>query len=216
MDFNNKENLDDKDKAELAKSYILEKMLNPDKGEIEDFVPTLHFLAENNPKITRKVGRNYLAKISEMTNTTWDDSEMTKVLDDLAIFVKWPDELKPKRIEWVLGYPQVAAFMNNRVDVLEFGSYKLGGKNGPYSDRSYYKFKSSCCGLHSEAYLGLVNHYCTRSKNEKNNNYLLGAKLLEKLGELMIHDEHIREYVRSMPHSSLRFPTFMQSFVPTL
>ena len=75
MDFNNKDNLDDKDKAELAKSYILEKMLNPDEGERENFVPSLHFLAENNPKITRKVGRNYLTQIMNQSNivSTADD-----------------------------------------------------------------------------------------------------------------------------------------------
>ena len=106
--------------------------------------------------------------------------------------------------------------MNKRVDVLEFGTYKLGGKNGPYSNRPYYKFKSSCCSLHSEAYLGMINLFCTQSKNEKNNNYLLGAKLVYTLAMLMIQDQQILKYVNNVPHSSLRFPTFMQSFVPTL
>ena len=76
--------------------------------------------------------------------------------------------------------------------MLEFGTYKLGGKNGPYADRPYYKFKSACCNLHSEAYLGMINLFCTQSKNEKNNNVLLGAKLVHTLAKLMIKDEHIR------------------------
>ena len=60
MDFNDETKLVPADKKELAKTYILEKMLNPDENEIEDFVPSLHFLATDNEKITRKVGRNYL------------------------------------------------------------------------------------------------------------------------------------------------------------
>ena len=60
MDFNDETKLTTDDKRELAKTYILEKMLNPDDNEVEDFVPSLHFLATDNEKITRKVGRNYL------------------------------------------------------------------------------------------------------------------------------------------------------------
>lgn len=92
----------------------------------------------------------------------------------------------------------------------------MGGKKGPYADKPYYRFKSSCCGLHSEGFLGMVNFYCTGSKDEKNNNFLLGAKLMETLAELMIDDKEIREYVRSMPHPTLRYNNYMQSFVPTL
>ena len=75
MDFTDENKLKKNDKDELAKSYILEKMLNPDEGERENFVPSLHFLAENNPKITRKVGRNYLNQIMNQSNiiSTADD-----------------------------------------------------------------------------------------------------------------------------------------------
>ena len=90
----------------------------------------------------------------------------------------------------------------------------MGGKKNVYADRPYYKFKSSCCSLHSEAFLGMVNYYCTGSKSEKNNNFLLGAKLVETLATLMAIDEQVRDYVRSVPHPTLRFNNFMQSFVP--
>lgn len=90
----------------------------------------------------------------------------------------------------------------------------MGGKKGPYADRPYYRFKSSCCSLHSEAFLGMVNYYCTGSKDEKNNNFLLGAKLVETLATLMCTDVDVLDYVRSVPHPTLRFHNFMQSFIP--
>ena len=54
-------------KIEIVKSSILEKMLKPDKGEIEDFVSTLHLLSKNNEKVTRKVARNYLDLIMKLS-----------------------------------------------------------------------------------------------------------------------------------------------------
>ena len=68
MDFTDENKLSQDDKKELAKSYILEKMLNPDEGEKENFVPSLHFLATDNEKITRKVGRNYLQSMMDPAN----------------------------------------------------------------------------------------------------------------------------------------------------
>ena len=139
-------------------------MLKPDLGEVENFVPALHFLSTDNEKITRKVGRNYLELIMELNKEelTKDPTEMGEKidlqLDNFGKFITLVDSLVDKRIEWVLGFPEVAAFMNKRVEVVEFGTYKIGGKNGPYSERPYYKFKSSCS---TEAYLGMINFYCT-------------------------------------------------------
>ena len=48
-------------KKYMTGQYILSKMLQPDKGETEDFVPALHHLARDNDKVTKKVCRNYLA-----------------------------------------------------------------------------------------------------------------------------------------------------------
>ena len=76
MNFKDEMKLSTDDKKELAKSYILEKMLNPDEGEKENFVPSLHFLAENNEKITRKVGRNYLTQIMNPSNIYSTEAEL--------------------------------------------------------------------------------------------------------------------------------------------
>ena len=109
MDFTDETKLSEIDKKELAKSYILEKMLNPDDNEVEDFVPSLHFLAEDNDKITRKVARNYLTSLNDPDNIWELEENMTKGLDDFSTFVKWPIkrdlDLKRKRMEWVLGFP---------------------------------------------------------------------------------------------------------------
>ena len=75
MNFKDENKLSKDDKKELAKSYILEKMLNPDEGEKENFVPSLHFLAENNEKITRKVGRNYLNQLMNVSYIYSHDAE---------------------------------------------------------------------------------------------------------------------------------------------
>ena len=226
MNYDNLPENQKKYKIELVKSSILEKMLKPDKGEIEDFVPTLHFLSRNNEKVTRKVGRNYLDLIFKMNtlDLSEDATEISKKidfrLDNLEKFIKIDDTIKRERIEWVLGFPEVSSFFNRSVEVVEYGTYKLGGKKGPYCERPYYTFKSSCSGF---AYLSMINHYCTsppgksRRNNEivadgRDNKYLLGAKLLAKLLKLMKEEEIIRNYVRSKPHPSIRFPTFMHSY----
>ena len=150
----------------------------------------------------------------DQENIYYTVDAMTKYLNYFEQFVKLDDRIKARRIELLLGFPTISSEVHKRTEVLEYGTYKMGGKKGPYADRPYYKFKSACCSLHSEAFLGIVNYYCTGSKNEKNNNFLLGAKLMETLATLMIHDEQVREYVRNVPHPTLRFHNFMQSFVP--
>ena len=53
--------IDQDQRKYMTGQYILDKMLQPDKGETEDFVPALHHLATGSAKVTKKVCRNYLA-----------------------------------------------------------------------------------------------------------------------------------------------------------
>ena len=47
-------------KEMVSTKNILSKMLQPDEGEIENFVPTLHALSEDSFGVSKKVSRNYL------------------------------------------------------------------------------------------------------------------------------------------------------------
>ena len=58
-------------------SYILEKMLEPDNGEIEDFKNALHYLSKDCEKVTKKVSKNYLYYIKRLMSVK--DNELGKV-----------------------------------------------------------------------------------------------------------------------------------------
>ena len=79
----------------------------------------------------------------------------------------------------------------------------------PDVNAPYYVFKSSCCDLYAECFLGMVNHFCASPKK-----LLLGVNLLVSLATWMVELPAIKDYVRKMPHPTLRFPTFMQAFIP--
>ena len=84
-------------------------MLSPDEGEIEDFVTTLHFLSENNKRVTKKVTRNYLYIIRHKLTHGKTEEQIEEELENLVNFITIPDEIKDNRIEWILGFPQVVA-----------------------------------------------------------------------------------------------------------
>jgi len=63
-------------KKMVSTKNILSKMLQPDEGEIENFVPTLHKLSENSLGVSKKVSRNYL---NITKNSFWSAKDPTVI-----------------------------------------------------------------------------------------------------------------------------------------
>lgn len=108
------ENIENKKKY-WGKTCILEKMLWPDTDEIEDYMKALHDLSIDSDKVSKKVTKCYLEKLSRRYHMARggprkqeDFVRVQKTVSSIGNFLKIDDKLIDKRLEWVLGFPEVA------------------------------------------------------------------------------------------------------------
>jgi len=183
-------------------------MLWPDTDEKEDYMKALHDLSKDSEKVTKKVSKCYLQKLRDYMyrgpQKEEDHTRMEKTVATVGEFLKIRDSIVDKRLEWVLGFPQVTV-SSYRNQNLELGTHHMATD----SNSHYYKFKSSCCDSHSECYLGLMNEMCTRSNLT---GVAVGATMMRDLMNWMKDDGKIGGYCLDMPHPTLRFHNFITSF----